>query len=316
MSLSGDRSSVSNIQKSISDLQRKQADEAKKVAEHTKKINTAVASASRASNQSSANNYLSTAARESKNVESAQSKLASYANDIARKAQDLIRAQTNVSKGEEQERRKADASYKKQIKADEASRRRLTDMNATLIRDVVELKSQINAAILQQTSSTPSFVVENAEDRQQPYDFFISHAWKDKAEFVEDFVQKAKDAGLNVWYDQSSLDWGDFIRQKIDAGLQRSYFGVVVLSPNFFERPWPAYELDGIVQRDLSGHGRLLPIWHRLTQDDVAKHAPSLAGRLALSTSNYSTDDIVKELVAMRDRFKPLANQAVPGPQH
>jgi hypothetical protein len=65
--------------------------------------------------------------------------------------------------------------------------------------------------------------------------------------------------------------------------------------------------LDGIVQRDLSGSGRLLPIWHRLTQDDVAKHAPSLAGRLALPTSNYSTEQIVAELLVMRDKFKAAA---------
>jgi hypothetical protein len=91
---------------------------------------------------------------------------------------------------------------------------------------------------------------------------------------------------------------------KIDEGLRNAYFGVVVLSPNFFERPWPNYELDGLLQRDLSGKGRLLPIWHRLTQDDVAKHAPSLAGRLALSTASSTSDAIVQELITIRDRFK------------
>ena len=112
---------------------------------------------------------------------------------------------------------------------------------------------------------------------------------------------------MDVWYDQSVLIWGDSIRQKIDDGLRRSYFGVVVLSPSFFERPWTQYELDAIVQRDLSGSGRLLPIWHRLSQDDVAKHAPSLAGRLAMPTSTYSTEQIVSELITMRDRFKAAA---------
>jgi hypothetical protein len=150
-------------------------------------------------------------------------------------------------------------------------------------------------------------VVENAEGRATPYDFFISHASADKEDFVDGLVNGATTAGLDVWYDQSALIWGDSIRKKIDDGLRCSYFGVVVLSPNFFERPWTQYELDAIVQRDLSGSGRLLPIWHRLTQDDVAQHAPSLAGRLALPTSNYSTDQIVSELLTMRDRFKAVA---------
>ena len=92
--------------------------------------------------------------------------------------------------------------------------------------------------------------------------------------------------------------------KKIDEGLRNTYFGVVVLSPNFFSRPWPNYELDGIVQRYLSGSGRLLPIWHRLTQDDVERYAPSLAGRLALSTASSSSDAIVRELIEVRNRFK------------
>jgi hypothetical protein len=308
MSLSNDRSTVARIQKAISELQRKQAEETRKVAEHTKRMNSAMASASRSTSQSSVNSYLSTATRESKNIESAQAKLASYATDISRKTDELIRVQERVVSGEEKERRDTSAAYDKQRKQDETARKKLQDANASLVKDVASLKAQILAAIEQQASNTLSFVVENAEGEEQPYDFFISHAWADKEGFVEDFVQKAKHAGLNVWYDRQALDWGDSIRQKIDDGLRRSYFGVVVLSPNFFERPWTQYELDGIVQRDLSGQGRLLPIWHRLTQDDVAKHAPSLANRLALSTSNYSTDDIVTELVSMRGRFKALAN--------
>lgn len=308
MSLSSDRARVTAIQRAIGDLQRRQAEEAKKVADHSRRMNSAMASAAKASSPSSASSYLSTATRESKNVENAQAKQASYATDIARKNQELLRAQDVVLRGEEKERKDAIAANKKQRMSDETARQALQDTNASLIRDISDLKIQISAAIEQQASSTNAFVVENAEGKEQPYDFFISHASADKEDFVNDFVLAAQQAGLNVWYDRQAINWGDSIRQKIDEGLRRSYFGVVVLSPNFFDRPWTQYELDGIVQRDFSGHGRLLPIWHRLTQDDVAKNAPSLANRLALSTSNYSTDAIVAELISMRDNFKNLAN--------
>jgi hypothetical protein len=36
----------------------------------------------------------------------------------------------------------------------------------------------------------------------------------------------------------------------------------------------------------------------------VARHAPSLAGRLALSTASSASDAIVQELITIRDRFK------------
>lgn len=307
MSLSTDRSTAARIQKDINDLQRKQADEMKKVATATKNMNSAVASANRASSPSSAKSYLGTAERESKNIDSAQDRAARYSADIASKMSDLSRAQERVLKGEEDERKKTSDLYEKQRKADEAARKRLADENRALSKDLANLRSQLTAAIATQASSTQPFVVENAEGRETPYDFFISHAWKDKEDFVNGLVSAAKEAGLDVWDDQSAIAWGDSIRQKIDDGLRRSFFGVVVLSPNFFERPWTQYELDGIVQRDLSGAGRLLPIWHRLTQDDVAAKAPSLAGRLALPTSTYSTAQIVDELLVMRDWFKAVA---------
>lgn len=78
---------------------------------------------------------------------------------------------------------------------------------------------------------------------------------------------------------------------------------MVVLSPKFFAKPWPQYELDGLLQRAMSEEGRILPIWHRLTRDDILRHAPSLANLLALDTATYTTDGIVAELVSMRDQY-------------
>lgn len=175
---------------------------------------------------------------------------------------------------------------------------------------MANLEAQLAAQIEAQASDTAPFTVAPPEGEQEPYDFFFSHAWGDKADFGDAFVAKAEAAGLRVWYDRFELQWGDSIRQKIDEGLRNAYFGVVLLSPTFFERSWTNYELDGLVQRDLSGSGRLLPIWHRLTQDDVAQRAPSLAGRLALSTASSTTDAIVQELIAVRDRFKAVRDAA------
>jgi hypothetical protein len=296
------------LTKEISDLRSKEAAEIKREAEATRKMNAAHQSASRTSSASMVSSYLSTASREAKNIEAAQGKRAQHSAEIARKTQEVGRIQDRVMKAEEVERKAAATADAKRRKDDERARRDLTAANVQLRRDyearVSNLEAQLAAQIEAQASDTPPFALMTPEGEQQPYDFFISHAWADKAEFVDAFVEKAKAAGLRVWYDRFALQWGDPIRQKIDEGLRSSYFGVVVLSPNFFERPWPNYELDGILQRDLSGRGRLLPIWHRLTQDDVEEHAPSLVGRLALSTASSTTDAIVKELIIIRDRFK------------
>ncbi len=308
MSLNNDRSTVSRITKEIGSLRSKEAAEIKKEADATKKMNSAHQSASRTGSTSMVSMHLSTASREAKNVEAAQAKRAQYSIEIARKTQELSRIQDRIAAAEATERKKTQAADTKRRQGDDRARRDLATANAQLRQEyearVSNLEAQISAQIEAQASDTPAFALTTPEGEQQPYDFFISHAWKDKEEFVDRFVENATAAGLRPWYDRFALQWGDSIRQKIDEGLRSSYFGVVVLSPNFFERPWPNYELDGILQRDLSGRGRLLPIWHRLTQDDVEKHAPSLAGRLALSTASSTTDAIVAELITIRDRFK------------
>jgi len=308
MSLSMDRNTFVRLNREIGDLRQREAAELKKEAEATRKMNNAREQARKASSQSTASMYLNTANRELKNAEAAQSARAKYVDDIARKSQELARIQERISKAEEAEHKASLAASEKRRRDDDRARRALEQANAELRRDyearVANLEAQIAAQIEREAGSSAPFEILPAEGQTEPYDFFISHASADKEEFVDEFVRRAQSAGLRVWYDRFSIAWGDSIRQKIDEGLRNSYFGVVILSPKFFERPWTNYELDAIIQRDLSGRGRILPIWHRLTQDDIEKYAPTLAGRLALSTASSSSDTIVKELIVVRDRFR------------
>lgn len=63
---------------------------------------------------------------------------------------------------------------------------------------------------------------------------------------------------VEVWYDEFSLTIGDTLRRKIDRGLIACRFGVVVLSPAFFGKGWPNYELDGLVTREVAGSRQLI----------------------------------------------------------
>lgn len=234
---------------------------------------------------------------------------------MASKAQDAARLQDRIAKEEENERKKAVSVDEKRRrddearrKADERNQKRAEAAAATaahaMQQKIAALEAQIAEQLNLQASATPAFQPTPPEGEQEAYDVFISHAWEDKEGFVEDLAKKARTAGLKVWYDNFSLVWGDSLRQKIDAGLASSYFGIAVLSPAFFSKQWTQYELDGLMEKANSGTGRLLPIWHKLSKDEVTKHAPSLAGRLALNTSLMSTDEIVTELKALRDRYR------------
>ena len=106
------------------------------------------------------------------------------------------------------------------------------------------------------------------------------------------------EAGVDVWFDETVLTVGDSLRRSIDKGLASSRFGIVVLSTSFFTKNWPQYELDGLVTRETSsGEKVILPIWHKVSKDEVASYSPTLADKVALNTGILSLNDIVRQLV-------------------
>ena len=118
------------------------------------------------------------------------------------------------------------------------------------------------------------------------YDVFICHASEDKESFVRPLAIALQSEHVEVWYDEFSLTLGDSIRRSIDKGLRQSRFGIVVLSPAFFAKNWPQYELDGLVEREMKGRDKvILPIWHDVGSEDVMRYSPSLGGRKAVRSA-------------------------------
>lgn len=128
------------------------------------------------------------------------------------------------------------------------------------------------------------------------WDVFISHASEDKASVARPLFESLRDLGVSVWFDEAELRIGDSLRRKIDQGLARSAFGVVIFSEAFFAKGWPQYELDGIVTRTVAGEQNLLPIWHKISKDEVRAQSPSLADKVARSTSDLGIAEIADEI--------------------
>lgn len=130
-------------------------------------------------------------------------------------------------------------------------------------------------------------------------DVFICHATEDKEAFVGPLAEALADAGVTTFYDRSSIRWGDSLRQKIDEGLAKCRYGIVVLSKAFFAKSWPKYELDGLTERQMSeGRTLILPIWHGVGPDEVRGFSPPLAGTLAVRSSE-PTENVVKQVKEM-----------------
>lgn len=136
-----------------------------------------------------------------------------------------------------------------------------------------------------------------ASPAEKDFDVFVCHAGEDKEDVARPLSQALREQDLEVWFDEFTLRIGSSLRRSIDKGLARSRFGVVILSPSFFEKGWPNYELDGLVTREVAGAEQvILPIWHRVTKSEVMNYSPSLADKLARSTHDSTVEEIAAEI--------------------
>jgi len=146
-------------------------------------------------------------------------------------------------------------------------------------------------------SGPPSWVEPLNESTS--YDVFVSHSTEDK-EFVDPLVTALKAAGINVWYDKDRMQWGDNLRSSIDEGLLNSRFGIVVFSRAFFQkRRWTEHELNGLLAKERVGKKVVLPIWHKITQDDLAGYSTAFIDRIALDSQKNSIQEIVRSLKSL-----------------
>lgn len=128
------------------------------------------------------------------------------------------------------------------------------------------------------------------------YDAFICHATEDKELVARPLAEALQSMGFWVWYDEFTLEMGDSLRQSIDRGLANSRYGIVILSPAFFNKNWPQYELNGLTAKEMTGVKVILPIWHNVTREDVLSYSPPLADKIALTTANLSIEELARKM--------------------
>ena len=128
------------------------------------------------------------------------------------------------------------------------------------------------------------------------WDVFLSHASEDKNLVARPLANKLSEVGLRVWLDEAELHVGDRLREKVDEGLSKSQFGVLIVSPYFFLKEWARSELDALISKEFGGNKVILPVWHELSFEDVQRYSPILASRLGVSTEKGLTF-VVQEIV-------------------
>lgn len=132
----------------------------------------------------------------------------------------------------------------------------------------------------------------------EEFDVFISHASEDKDGFVKDFCNKLKLENIKFWYDEYEIGWGESVLRKINQGLEKSKFAIVVLSKSFLNKKWTNAELEAVLNIETNtGDVRVLPLMLGDSNDikEILSHYPLLSAKRYLKVSD-GTDLIIENL--------------------
>ena len=288
---------IDNLNRELARLRQRVAREREKQAGLLGRINRANDAALRTKSAAT----LKSKARE---IETAYGELAAVEKRMANLERQIADKSKTLHSYEERQARENEKEWKKlalerdrQARKTAEERRAVAEEQKRLIREREAHELRITAEIAKRTQ-IPRAPVIDPPSREQ-YDFFICHASEDKDGFVRQLAEDLEAKGASVWYDEFTLNVGDSLRREIDRGLAGSRFGVVVLSESFFKKEWPQKELDGLVALETQGLSRILPIWHKVSVDEVARYSPTLADKVALNTSLKSVEDIADDLLGL-----------------
>lgn len=288
MSADQTRREISQLDNDIASLEKKRADLDRKVADKTRRINDSQRSITNATSPSM--------------VVSKQKQIQDCHNEIAR----FLREKADISKQiADKNKKRADKAVKLQNE-EVADRKKEAKFQSTIQRGYERRISELTTQTRNKTTTSFRPTLVQKENNEQ-YDVFVSHAWEDKKDFVDKLVTELNALGVKVWYDQRQISWGDSMRERIDEGLSRSKFGIVVISPNYIAegKYWTKTELDGLFQVESVSGKTILPIWHNITKEEVLEYSPMIAGRFAMTSASMTPGEIANEMSEMLNSVNP-----------
>ncbi len=283
MSVQSILSSISSLQREIQSLQRQLTDEAKKLADKSGRIGQISGSITKSTSLSTSQSKQRDIQNLEKDIVKIHSKQAELHRRIADKTAQLHKNEQQLYTEQGKEREKEQKKLLDSLKRKEQEDKSRQDQMLNEVRAFARTTPMRFSSI---TSSSP----------QPSYDAFISHATEDKNDLVRSLAELLQKNGFSIWYDDFQLKVGDSLRRSIDKGLANSRFGIVILSPHFFAKNWPQYELDGLIAKEMAGGERILPIWHKVSKDEVLSYSPTLADRVALNTATNTIEELAQEL--------------------
>lgn len=129
-------------------------------------------------------------------------------------------------------------------------------------------------------------------------DFFLCHAWDDRAGSAKDLHDLLVSLGVSVWFSEKDVVLGTSLLREIDKGLAKSRVGIVLVTPALLSRlqgeSIADKELSALLARDL-----LVPIVHETTYEELRDVSPLLGSRSGLSTAEDTMAIVATKLAEL-----------------
>jgi len=142
---------------------------------------------------------------------------------------------------------------------------------------------------------------------------FISHASENK-DFVDKLMRELRKSITNeLWYDKEKILLGDDIHRKVfEDGLERTRYGIVVFSNEFFVKTTPMMEFGILFYRMRKRLSKVIPIYYKLTKEDVILKLASYTNYLGYFTNELkdnNSDEFAAVSVFKRTQIKATASK-------
>ena len=125
--------------------------------------------------------------------------------------------------------------------------------------------------------------VEKLAPLPEGRDFFLCHAWDDRAGAAKELHDLLQARGVSVWFSEKDIGLGTPFLREIDKGLAKSKVGIVLVTPALLRR----LQGESIADKELSvllAREQLVPVVHGTTYEALREISPLLASRNGLNT--------------------------------
>jgi hypothetical protein len=140
--------------------------------------------------------------------------------------------------------------------------------------------------------------VERLALQPERRDFFLCHAWDDRAGAAKELHDLLEARRVSVWFSEKDVGLGTPLLREIDKGLAKSRVGLVLVTPALLNR----LKGESIADKELSvllARDQLVPIVHGTTYEALRDISPLLASRTGLSTAENPMADVATKLAEL-----------------